>query len=142
MRQEATPDDRRRKTLKSIGAVAGALIYYLAFDVWFWPIWTWYVNGLCWTLLGHLAGVYAGQWLAERVPRFRRSDGPFLIGSLCGVLVTAAAWWDVPVGLTAIIGSLGRASLGAYLGFMMVELSTYERYDRPECHAVKDSANA
>jgi hypothetical protein len=129
MRDEITLGDRRRKILRTTGAVVGALSYYLVFDERLWPGWSWYVGGLCWVLLGHLAGVYVGQWTKHRVPRFRRSDGPELFGSMCGVLVTAAAWWYVPLALTAIIGSLCRAIVGAYVGFMMVDVSTYTAYE-------------
>ena len=119
---------RRRKSPRIIGAIVGVIVAYALCHERLWSGISWYWNVGCWIEVGGVAGISVGQWFEQHIPRFRSSDGPAVIGGVLGMATLAVAWAAMPHGFAAIVGSVGRALLGAYLGFMAVEVMTYKTY--------------
>ena len=117
---------RRRAVLSAAGAIVGAVgcygLYHQRLWAVLWPGASWYWDGFWSILMGLLAGGSTGEWLARRIPRFQRSDGPGIFGADFGVGIMAAVWLSLPIGSAAIVGTVCRVLLGAYLGSFFVEL--------------------
>ncbi len=79
-------------------------------------------------VVGVGVSAHAGVWLAERIPRGRRSDGPGLLLLYLAVATMAAAWWFSTPETISLLGSLCRFVAGANTGAFAVEVLTMEPY--------------
>jgi hypothetical protein len=125
---------RRRTVCLAASAIMGAGGCYLLYHEWLWAaLWpgtSWYWDGFWSILIGLVLGGRTGEWLARRIPRFHRSDGPGIFGVNCGLGIMAAVWLNLPIESAAILGAACRVILGAYVGALFAELMTAELYGR------------
>ncbi len=123
---------RRRTVYRATSAIVGAggcyVLYHERLWAAIWPGASWYWDGFWSILTGLVVGGRTGEWLASRIPRFHRSDGPGIFGVNCGVAIMAAVWLNLPIESAAILGAACRVLLGAYVGALFAELMNAEPY--------------
>jgi hypothetical protein len=111
-----------------MGAVGFYFLYHQRLWEVLWPGASWYWDGFWSIVAGLLIGGNAGEGVARRSTRFRGSDGPSILGVICGVGIMAAVWLYLPVASASVVGAVSRVAFGAYVGSFFAELITSDPY--------------
>lgn len=117
-------------------SLAGAAFYLFLFSEL-----GWWGDGFCLALMGMVLGQSVGFYIMARIPRWRLSDGPAVIGNAVGILVMVAVWLSLSEDAVRTLGQVARALVGGFVGLLMA-LTTRPYPDRgqssqsgPECVA-------
>ena len=129
---------RQKLAVCAAFSALGAVGYYFLFHRQLWDVlwpgsahYQWYWDGFFSVLAGLTVGGNTGAWLAGRVPRIRRSDGPDILWTNCGVGIMAAVWLCLPAESAAIVGAVCRTILGGYVGCLFVVIMADLMSDEP-----------
>jgi drug/metabolite transporter (DMT)-like permease len=117
----------RKKTVLTLclSAICATVYFFLLKD--FSTNW----DGFFMLAMGNFLGSMTVVTLALRGGKRLRSDGPALLASTSGMAIMGAVWWYSSVESSAMIGAVCRAVMGVWIGFMIVEVLTYEKFRPP-----------
>lgn len=83
----------------------------------------WWGDGLFLVALGMVLGVEVGLSMMTRIPRWRQSDAPFLIGGNLGIWIMVAVWLRLPEDTIRLLGHVASTLIGVYDGLAFARLT-------------------
>jgi hypothetical protein len=108
----------------AVASVVGATVFTLIF----WGyVWGWWWDGFYLFLAGMLLGQSVGLAIQSRVPAWRGSDGPMVIGAVLGDAVMVILWLSLPASVVTILGYVARGIAGAAIGSFFVVVAEFGR---------------
>ncbi len=123
--QPCEPGRKKTVMIFCLSAICGTAYFFFLKDF------SAYWDGFFMLATGNFLGIMTVVTLALRDGKRLRSDGTALLASTSGMAIMGAAWWYSSVESSAMIGAVCRAVMGIWIGFMIVEVLTYEKFRPP-----------